>query len=67
MAKKQGVVRIKEESWIQLTKLAIDCSVALGIPINQATVLNAVLQKKVARLDTSQIEDAVKKYVNKHD
>lgn len=64
MANKSGVIRINQDAWNHLTSMAIECSVRLHTPINQSTVLNAMLHDQIGDWGKAAIVEAVRKYTD---
>lgn len=63
MATEGGTIRIKPKQWELLTQYAVNCSVQLARPINQATVLNAVLLDQMNDFTKRGVVEMVKVYV----
>lgn len=59
-----GVVRIKDKHWERLTRLAVDVSVRIQRPVNQATVLHAIMHERMPLLKTAEVIEMVKSYLD---
>ena len=59
-----GTIRITPRDWETLTKLAVNCSVKLQKPINQATVLKAIMFERMPLVKTNETIEMVKNYLD---
>jgi len=60
-----GTIRIKQRDWDLLTKLAVNVSVQMQKPINQATVLHAIMNEKMPEIKTAEATEMVKRWVDR--
>lgn len=59
MNNESGVVRIKNGDWSALTKLAVNVSVRIQKPVNQATILHAIMKERLGDVTTSEAVEMV--------
>lgn len=57
---KSGAIRVRQDIWEWLTVMAVNCSVKLQMPINQSTVMHAIVNDMRDDLDVKIICEMIK-------